>query len=126
MEKKRTDDARPDYLQRSKQALKDQAAEVVSAASRIAGQAQEAAAAKGAEIWDDAREKVREWNEEVGSRLGETASGSDQLDKPFWKTSVPNSMICEIKWRMSRPRPPTSFATRTPATICCSASPASR
>jgi hypothetical protein len=59
MEKKRTDDARPDYLQRSKQALKDQAAEVVSAASRIAGQAQEAAAAKGAEIWDDAREKVR-------------------------------------------------------------------
>jgi hypothetical protein len=47
MEKKRTDDARPDYLQQSKQALKDQAAEVVSAASRIAGQAQEAAAAKG-------------------------------------------------------------------------------
>jgi hypothetical protein len=90
-EPKQPGDGTPDYLKQSRQALKEQTREALSAASRIAGQAQEAAAA----IWDDAREKVRKWNEEVGSRLGETASGSDQLDKPFWKTSVPNSMICE-------------------------------
>jgi len=45
-----------------------------SGASRIAGQAQEAVAAKGAEIWNDAREKAREWSEEMGDRLDETTS----------------------------------------------------
>jgi hypothetical protein len=47
----------PDYLKQSTQALKEQTREALSAASRIAGQAQEAVAAKGAEIWDDARGK---------------------------------------------------------------------
>ena len=81
---KRTDDrTRPDYLQQSKQALKEQTSEVVSATSRIAGQAQDAVAAKGAEIWDDAREKVREWSEEVGSRLGETTSKARSTGQAF-------------------------------------------
>jgi ElaB/YqjD/DUF883 family membrane-anchored ribosome-binding protein len=70
-------------LQQSKQALKEQAGEVVSAASRIAGQAQEAVAAKGAEIWDDAREKVREWSEEVGARLDDTTSRASSTGQSF-------------------------------------------
>jgi hypothetical protein len=83
-EAKRTvDGTRPDYLQQSKQALKEQAGEVVSAASRIAGQAQEAVAAKGAEIWDGAREKVRAWSEEVGTRLDETTSRARSTGQSF-------------------------------------------
>jgi hypothetical protein len=83
-EPKQTDDGRrPDYLQQSKQALKEQAGEVVSAASRIAGKAQEAVAAKGTEIWGDAREKVREWSEEVGSRLDDTTSRAKSTGQAF-------------------------------------------
>lgn len=83
-EAKRTDDGRrPDYLQQSQQALKEQAGEVVSTASRIAGQAQEAVAAKGAEIWNDAREKAREWSEEMGARLDETTSRARSTGQTF-------------------------------------------
>jgi hypothetical protein len=76
---------RRDYLQQSKEALKEQAGEVVSAAAKIAGQAQDAVGEKGVEIWDDAREKIRKWGEEMGSRLHETTSrarstGHDFLD----------------------------------------------
>jgi hypothetical protein len=61
----------------------EQALEALSAASRIAGQAQEAVAAKGAEIWDDAREKVREWGEEVATRLDDTTSRAKSIGQAF-------------------------------------------
>jgi hypothetical protein len=124
-EAKRTvDGTRPDYLQQSKQALKEQAGEVVSAASRIAGQAQEAVAAKGAEIWDGAREKVRAWSEDWA--LGSTTrlQGQDRPDSRLWTTSVPSSTTCGSRWRMSRPWRSKNLVTRTPETICCLASPA--
>jgi len=70
-------------LQQSKQALKEQAGEVVSTVSRIAGQAQEAVAAEGAEIWDVAREKVWAWSEEVGTRLDDTTSRARSTGQSF-------------------------------------------
>jgi hypothetical protein len=82
-EPKQPGDGTPDYLQQSRQALKEQTREALSAASRIAGQAQEAVAAKGAEIWDDAREKVREWGEEVATRLDDTTSRAKSTGQAF-------------------------------------------
>jgi hypothetical protein len=66
-----------------KHALKEQTGEVVAAASRIAGQAQETIAAKGAEIWDNAREKAREWSFELGSRFDETTSSARSIGQAF-------------------------------------------
>src|SRR4029453_18403194 len=71
------------YLQQSRQALKEQTREALSTASRIAGQAQEAVAAKGAEMWDDTREKVREWGEEVATRLDDTTSRTKSTGQTF-------------------------------------------
>ena len=74
-EARRSDDCGSSYLQQSKQALKEQAGELVSAASEIAGHAQEAGSAKGSEVWGGAKEKMGEWAEALGhasSRLKST------------------------------------------------------
>jgi hypothetical protein len=77
-EAKRSDDrtgvSRSSYMEQSKQALKEQAGEFVSAASEIVGHAQEAVSAKGSEVWDGAKEKMREWTEGVGDTLGHASS----------------------------------------------------
>ena len=61
-------------MEQSKQVLKEQAGEFVSAASEIAGHAQEAVSAKGSEVWDGAKEKMWEWAEGVGDTLGHASS----------------------------------------------------
>jgi hypothetical protein len=84
-EAKRSDEASagPSYLQQSKQALKEQAGELVSATSQIAGQAQEAVSAKGAEVWDGAREKLRELAEGVGGTFGDASSRLKSTGEAF-------------------------------------------
>ena len=54
--------------------LKEQAGQVFSAAADIAGKAQEAAAAKGSEVWQGAKETMREWQGEMGDSVAETTS----------------------------------------------------
>jgi hypothetical protein len=51
---------------------------------------QEAVAAKGAEIWDNAREKVREWGEEVATRLDDTTSLAKSTGQAFLDASAPD------------------------------------
>jgi ElaB/YqjD/DUF883 family membrane-anchored ribosome-binding protein len=62
---------RLDFMQQSKEVLKEQAGQAFSTAADVAGKAQEAAAAKGAEVWEGAREKIREWQGEVGSSVAD-------------------------------------------------------
>jgi len=65
---------RLDYTEQSKEVLKEQAGQVFSAAADIAGKAQEAAAAKGSEVWEGAKETMREWQGEMGDSVAETAA----------------------------------------------------
>lgn len=65
---------RLDYMQQSKEVLKEQAGQTFSAAADIAGKAQEAAAAKGSEVWEGAKEKMREVQAAVGGSVADTAS----------------------------------------------------
>jgi hypothetical protein len=57
------------YLQQSQQALKEQAGDFVSAASDIAGRAQDAILEKGAQAWDSATEKMQKFGEATGEGL---------------------------------------------------------
>jgi hypothetical protein len=76
---------RLDYIQHSKESLKKQAEQVISAAADVAEKAQEAATAKGSEVWGSAKETMREWQQDIGSKVDKTASmlkssGEDKLD----------------------------------------------
>ena len=63
-----------DYTEQSKEVLKEQAGQAFSAAAEIAGKAQESAAAKGSEVWEGAKDKLREWKGEVGGSIADTTS----------------------------------------------------
>jgi hypothetical protein len=65
---------RLDYTQQSKVVLREQAGQAFSAAANIAEKAQEAAAAKGSEVWDGAKEKMRGWKEGVSGAVADTTS----------------------------------------------------
>jgi hypothetical protein len=65
---------RLDYAEQSKEVLKEQAGQMFSAASDIAGKAQEAAVAKGSEVWEGAKERMQDWRENIGDSVAETAS----------------------------------------------------
>ena len=65
---------RLDYTEQSKEVLKEQAGQAFSAAADIAGKAQEAAAAKGSEVWEGAKEKMREVQGVVGDSVADTTS----------------------------------------------------
>ena len=65
---------RLDYTEQSKEVLKEQAGQAFSAAADIAGKAQEAAAAKGSEVWEGAKEKMREVQGVVGNSVADTTS----------------------------------------------------
>ena len=65
---------RLDYTEQSKEVLKEQAGQAFSAAADIAGKAQEAAAAKGSEVWEGAKEKMREVQGVVGGSVADTTS----------------------------------------------------
>src|SRR4029079_3838403 len=79
---------RLDYMQQSKESLKEQAAQAFSAASDIAGKAQDAATAKGSEVWEGAKEKMRDWQESVQESVGDvvtdTASKLKSSGESIW------------------------------------------
>src|SRR4029450_11666085 len=75
---------RLDYIQHSKESLKKQAEQVISAAADVAEKAQEAATAEGSEAWESAKETMREWPKDIGSKVDKTvlkSSGEDVLNK---------------------------------------------
>jgi hypothetical protein len=65
---------RLDYTEQSKEVLKEQAGQAFSAATDIAGKAQEATAAKSSEVWEGAKEKMREVQGIVGGSVADTTS----------------------------------------------------
>jgi hypothetical protein len=65
---------RLDYVQQSKESLKEQAEQALAAAANIADKAQEAATAKGTEVWETAKGKIQEWQEGAGRVAGNTVS----------------------------------------------------
>jgi hypothetical protein len=76
---------RLDYVEQSREILKEQAGQAFSVAADIAGKAQEAATAKGSEVWAGAKEKMGKWQSEIASTVGDTAlglkaSGEELLD----------------------------------------------
>jgi len=75
---------RLDYVQQSKESLKEQAVQAFSAASDIAGKAQEAATAKGSEVWEGAKEKMRDWQESVGDVVTDTTSKLKSSGESIW------------------------------------------
>ena len=77
---------RLDYIQHSKESLKEQAGHAFAAAANVADKAQGAASAKGTEVWESAKEKLQEWQEGVGRVVGDTtaklkSSGESVMDK---------------------------------------------
>jgi hypothetical protein len=77
---------RLDYIQHSKESLKEQAGQAFAAAANVADKAQGAASAKGTEVWESAKEKLQEWKEGAGRVVGDTtaklkSSGESVLDK---------------------------------------------
>ena len=73
---------RLDYIQHSKESLKKQAEQVISAAADVAEKAQEAATAKGSDVWGSAKQTMREWQEgmdDTASML--KSSGENILNK---------------------------------------------
>ena len=77
---------RLDYIQHSKESLKEQAEQAFAAAANVADKAQEAATAKGTEVWESAKVKMQEWQEGAGRVVDDTtaklkSSGENVLDK---------------------------------------------
>jgi hypothetical protein len=77
---------RLDYMQHSKESLKEQAGQACAAAADVADKTQEAVTAKGAEVWESAKGKMREWQEGADCVVGDAAaklksSGESVLDK---------------------------------------------
>ena len=77
---------RLDYIQHSKESLKEQAGQAFAATANVADKVQEAATAKGAEVWESAKVKMQEWQEGAGRVVDDTtaklkSSGESVLDK---------------------------------------------
>jgi hypothetical protein len=77
---------RLDYVEHSKESLKEQAGQAFATAANVADKAQEAATAKGTEVWESAKVKMQEWQEGAGRVVDDTAaklksSGESVLDK---------------------------------------------
>lgn len=71
-------DKRSSFLQQSAQSLKTQGENLATAASGMAAdltaQAKDTVSAKGTEVWEAAKAKVQEWNEQASTRLDEARS----------------------------------------------------
>lgn len=65
---------RLDYMEQSKEVLKEQASEAFSVAAGVAEKAKDAAAAKGSEVWDETKEKLRVWQADAGVVVADTTS----------------------------------------------------
>jgi hypothetical protein len=65
---------RLDYMQHSRESLKEQAGQAFAAAADVADKAQETVTAKGAEVWESAKGKMQEWQDGAGRVVGDTTS----------------------------------------------------
>src|SRR5690242_2402822 len=65
---------RLDYLEQSKEVLKEQAEQAMSVAADLAVKTGDVASAKGAQAWAGAKDKIREWRGEMGSTLDEASA----------------------------------------------------
>ena len=63
-----------DYVEQSKETLKEQAGQAFAATANVADKAQGAVTAKGMEVWESAKEKMQEWHEGAGRVFDETTS----------------------------------------------------
>jgi hypothetical protein len=77
---------RLDYVQQSKESLKEQAGQAFAAAVDVADKTQGAVTAKGMEVWESAKGKMQEWQEGAGSVVDGTtsklkSSGESVLEK---------------------------------------------
>ena len=73
---------RLDYVQQSKESLKEQAGQAFAAAADVADKAQGAVTAKGMEVWESAKVKMQEWQEGAGRVVDDTTSiGQSILEK---------------------------------------------
>ena len=72
---------RSSYLEEAKESLKEQAGEALSGASDVAGRARETMSAKGAEVWEAAKDKMQKWGEEVSETVGDMRSSGVAADK---------------------------------------------
>src|SRR6476469_7445261 len=77
---------RLDYVEHSKESLKEQAGQAFAAAANVADKAKEAATAKGTEVWERAQVKMQEWQEGAGRGVDDTAaeltsSGENAVNK---------------------------------------------
>jgi hypothetical protein len=77
---------RLNYMEQSKEALKEQAGRGLTMASNLTETARASATARGSEVLEGAKEKMRQWQEEVDNAVGETssrlkASGEDLLSE---------------------------------------------
>ena len=121
---------RLDYMQQSKESLKEQAAHAFSAASDIAGKAQDAATAKGSEVWEGAKKKCG-----IGKKAFKKALATSSLtrlrsssppEKVSGTTFVPGNTTLQIRSAIWQKKPGTEFGTTILATSCCSKLPAWR
>jgi hypothetical protein len=74
---------RLDYVQQSKEVLKEQTSQTLSAVADVAGQAQEAAVAAGSEVWEGSKKKMREWQGAVGAAVADTTSKLKSSREPL-------------------------------------------
>jgi hypothetical protein len=65
---------RLDYLQHSKESLKEQAGQAFAAAADVTDKAQGAVTAKGMEVWESAKGKMQEWQDGSGRVVGDATS----------------------------------------------------
>jgi hypothetical protein len=65
---------RLDYVEQSKEVLKEQAGQVFSAASDMLDKGQRAAARKGAEVLEDVSEKAKEWRSVADAAVSDTTA----------------------------------------------------
>ena len=65
---------RLDYLEQSKEILKEQAEQAASFAADMAAKTGEVATAKGSEAWETTKEKMREWRGEIGGTVNEATA----------------------------------------------------
>ena len=64
----------PDYLEQSKQCLKEQGGELLSKATDVAADVQEIVSTKAADLTDAAKDKAAQWSNHVGEAVGEVGS----------------------------------------------------
>ena len=92
---------RLDYIEQSKKVLKEQAGQAFSATADIAGKAQNVAAAKGSEVWEGTKEKMREVQEAVSDAVTDTtsklkSSGEALLDEVRAKQRDARDQVQEV------------------------------